>query len=33
VNWPDDPPPLDQEAEMIDRLFGDAIRQLFEDTS
>lgn len=33
VEWPNDPPSLEQEAELIDRLFGDEIRKLFEDTS
>lgn len=33
VVWPDDAPTLEQEADLIDRLFGDAIAQLFKDTS
>ena len=33
VVWPDDTPTLEQEAELIDRLLGDAIAQLFKDTS
>ncbi|MES2337650.1 MAG: hypothetical protein V4537_06105 [Pseudomonadota bacterium] len=33
VVWPDEAPTLEQEAELIDRLFGDAIAQLFKDTS
>ena len=33
VVWPDDVPTLEQEAELIDRLFGDAIARLFKDTS
>ncbi len=33
IVWPDDAPTLELEAELIDRLFGDAIAQLFKDTS
>ena len=33
VIWPADAPTLEQEAELIDRLFGDAIAQLFKDSS
>lgn len=33
VRWPDDAPSLDQEAELIDRLFGVALKDLFKDSS
>ena len=33
IRWPDDPPPLDHEAEMLDGLFGETIRNLFQGTS
>lgn len=32
VRWPEDAPSLDQEAELIDRLFGVAIKDLFKDS-
>ncbi len=31
VVWPDDAPALEQEAELIDRLFGHVIADLFKD--
>jgi hypothetical protein len=33
VDWPEEAPTLEQEAELIDRLFGAAIAKLFKDTS
>lgn len=33
IVWPDDAPQLKLQAELIDRLFGSAIADLFKDSS